>query len=73
MNGNKSIEERLAVVESEVSGIRDDIKEEKESMSAFKIDIYKKLDWIKPAILLLAAIMVLLHPTVADLLGIIKP
>jgi len=69
---DESIEARLAVLENEVAGVREDIKAEKTSMGEFKKDIYKRLDWIKPAIIALAALMVLLHPTVADFMGIIK-
>jgi len=64
--------ERIAAVEARLASIERSIDEEKKSMGEFKTDVYRKLDWIKPAILLLAAIMVLLHPTIGDLLGIIK-
>lgn len=68
----RSTDERLAVVESTLADLKKGIEKEKEAMTAFKTDIYKRLDWIKPAILVLAAIMILLHPTVGSMFGIIK-
>ena len=68
----ESTESRLARVETKIDGVEKSLKEQKTGNAEFKKAIYRKLDWIMPALVLVIAVMILLHPTVAEITGLLK-
>ena len=68
----ESTESRLVRVETKIDGVEKALEAQAKASKEFKEKIYRKLDWIMPALVLVIAVMILLHPTVAEITGLLK-